>query len=78
VQIHLRRVDHALRVVSEPQILIVSCMILLSSGRHFNPEQQLRFGDDGNVDGVNWNLLKLTQNRIMRGVAWCGTILALR
>jgi hypothetical protein len=53
-------------------------MIRLSSGRHFNPEQQLRFGDDGNVDGVNWNLLKLAQNRIMRGVAWCGTILALR
>jgi hypothetical protein len=32
--IHLLGVDHALRVVSEPQILIASCMILLSSGRH--------------------------------------------
>ena len=50
-----------------PQIL-VSSMILLSSGRHFNPEQQLRLGDDGDADGADGHLLQPSQNRVM-GIA---------
>ena len=41
-------------------------MILLSPGRHFDPEQQLRFGDDGDADGADGNFLQSSQNGVMR------------
>jgi hypothetical protein len=40
-----------------PQILIEGSMILLSPGRYFDPAQQLRLGDDGDADSVDWHLL---------------------
>ena len=37
-----------------PRILIESSLILLSPGRYFDAEQQLRLGDDGDADSVGW------------------------
>ena len=41
-------------------------MILMSSGRYFYPEQQLRLGDDRDADGTDCDLLQSSQNSVMR------------
>jgi hypothetical protein len=56
-----------------PQILIEGSMILPPPGRHLNPEQQLRLGDDGDTDDTDWNLLQSSQNIVMRTLHDVGT-----
>src|ERR1700687_3782919 len=51
-----------------PQILVEGGLILLPPGRHFNSEQQLRLGDDGDADGTDWHRLQPSQNSVMRAL----------
>jgi|SRR5450631_1203599 hypothetical protein len=51
-----------------PQILIEGRMVLLPPGRHLDPEQQLRLGDDRDANGTDWNLRQSPENTVVRAL----------